>query len=491
METEALHSERTITPGHKDYVRSRKQMPGPRTMPHIGWYIYALTRINDPVMGLLKLQEEYGDIVSLGPDKGAPVIVFGPKYNREVMSNPGDFYCLDSTNKEALIHMPEGSTAARLLAGVTGMNGPKHTQHRRLLMPAFHKKRVESLRDTIVEQVEIHVARWRPGMKINLKHEMLDLSMALAVTGLLGLDPARDGGRVRQLLEVWSAQGLSPQVALLAYDVPGLPYRRFKKVSDELEAELKKVIAHKREAGTGGGDALSLLIDAMDEGGSTLTDDDLLGHLSTLFTAGHETTASALTWTLFLLSQHPRVMHDLMDEMDSKLNGAAPTIEQMYSGLPVLDSVVNESLRMFPPGMWIYRTTARPCRIGPYDLPGDCHVAFSPAATHYRPDIYEEPHRFMPERWSNITPDTYEYLPFGGGPRRCLGATFALTELHMALPVILQRFRIEVPAGARVDRGGTVLSFPKGGLDVYLREQDRLFPPSNVRGNIHDLVKLA
>jgi hypothetical protein len=95
----------------------------------------------------------------------------------------------------------------------------------------------------------------------------------------------------------------------------------------------------------------------------------------------------------------------------------------------------------------------------------------------------------MPERWRTINPSTYEYMPFGGGPRRCLGATFANTELRLALPVILQSYRIEVPQGARVDRGGTVLSFPKGGLDVYIREQDRRFMSSNVRGNIHDLVR--
>jgi cytochrome P450 len=459
-------------------------------MPGIGWYIYALTRINDPVMAMLKLQAEYGDIVSLGAGKKAPVLIFGPEYNHQVMSNPNLYYCLDSTSKDALIHMPDGSTPARLLAGVTGMNGPKHAQHRRLLMPAFHKKRIEALRDTIVEQAENHVARWRPSMKVNLANEMLDLSLALAVSGLLGLDPATDGQKARGLFAKWAKHGLSPQVALLPYDLPGLPYRQFQAVSEELEVELKEVIAHKRAAGTESGDALALLIDARDEDGSILTDDDLLGHLSTLFTAGHETTASALTWTLFLLSQHPQVMHDLMDEMDSKLNGSAPTIEQMYSELPVLDGVVNESLRMFPPGMWIYRTSAAPSRLGSYNLPKGTHVIFSPAATHYRADIYEEPHRFMPERWSKINPSTYEYLPFGGGPRRCLGATFAHTELRMAIPVILQRFRIEVPQGARVDRGGTVLSFPKGGLDVYLREQDRRFVSSNVRGNIHDLVKL-
>src|SRR5207248_6542887 len=145
-------------------------------------------------------------------------------------------------------------------------------------------------------------------------------------------------------------------------------------------------------------------------------------------------------WTLFLLSQHPRVMHDLMDEMDAKLKGGAPTIEQMYGELPLLEGVINESLRMFPPGMWIYRTSAGPFQLGPYKLPKGTHIIFSPAATHYRSDIYEEPHRFMPERWSTIDPSTYEYLPFGGGPRRCLGATFAQTELRIALALILQHF---------------------------------------------------
>jgi cytochrome P450 len=489
METEAISGNTAFMDGRTNN-KGRPRMPGPKVLPRIGWYLYTLPRLGDPVKTLLTLQAKYGDIVSLGPDKNAPVLIFGPEYNHQIMSDPDLFYCLDTSNKDSLIHMPEGSTAARLLSGVTGMNGPKHKQHRRLLMPAFHKKRVEDLRDTIVDQAEQHIARWRPGMKINLQHDMLDLSMSLAVSSLLGLDPVRDGQRVRELLEIWSKHGLSPQVALLPYDLPGMPYRRFRQIAEELEVEFRKVIAHKRAQGTESGDALAILLDARDESDNSLTDDDLLGHLSTLFTAGHETTASALTWTLFLLSQHPRVMQDLMDEMDSKLKGAAPTIEQLYSGLPVLDGVVNESLRMFPPGMWIYRTSSAPFQLGRFKLPKGTHIIFSPAATHYRPEIFEDPHTFMPERWRTINPGTYEYMPFGGGPRRCLGATFANTELRLALPIILQRFRIEVPYGARVDRGGTVLSFPKGGLDVYLREQDRHFVSSNVRGNVHDLVKL-
>jgi cytochrome P450 len=235
------------------------------------------------------------------------------------------------------------------------------------------------------------------------------------------------------------------------------------------------------------GDALTLLLEARHEDGTGLSQSDLLGHLSTLFTAGHETTASALTWTLFLLSQHPDIMHDLMDDLDSNLKGEAPTLEQLKS-LPLLENVVNEGLRMFPPGMWIFRTAVAPFELGKYSLSAGLQLVFSPTATHYRPDIYANPNVFDPRRWETIQPATYEYIPFGGGPRRCLGAIFALLEMKLALAIILQRWRLEVPYRHKVDRGGTILSFPKDGLPVTLRPQDRRFAHSAVQGNVHDLV---
>jgi cytochrome P450 len=178
-----------------------------------------------------------------------------------------------------------------------------------------------------------------------------------------------------------------------------------------------------------------------------------------------------------------------MDELDGALHGGPPTLEQMDS-LPLLEGVINESLRLFPPGTWMLRTSTGPFTIGPYELPAGTHLVFSPAVTHRRPDLYPQPNRFLPERWSAIKPSTYEYLPFGAGPRRCLGATFALMELKLVLPIILQRYRLEVPDGTRVDRGGTILSFPKKGLPIRLHIQDRNFARAHIKGNIHDLLDL-
>ncbi|MFL5732803.1 MAG: cytochrome P450 [Chloroflexia bacterium] len=504
---------------------SRSAIPGPRP-PLIGWQARLLPILRDPVLGMLKLRQRYGDIVAFGQSPAAPVLIFGPEYNHQVLTNPALFYNLDVNSGVAPIQMPRHTAAARLLSGVAGMNGEKHTHHRRLLMPAFHKKRVEMLRDTIVACTEAHLAGIRGSrqtltpdprpptpVEVDLAHEMVELSLSLAVSGLLGLRPGEEGHHVHDLLSAWGKSALSISVELLPFDRPGFPYRRFLRLSEQLEEEFRQVIAQKRDqraraqsplpqgvaahafplqdtqSSDDRGDALSILLDAQDEQGDGLSDAELMGHLTTFFTAGHETSASALTWTLFLLAQHPQVMHDLMDELDATLHGDAPSLQQLGE-LPLLEGVINESLRLFPPGTWMLRTSTAPFTIGGYDLPEATHLVFSPAVTHRQPDIYPEPNRFLPERWSTIKPSTYEYLPFGGGPRRCLGATFALMELKVALPIILQRYRLEVLDGTRVDRGGTILSFPRGGLPTHLHPQDRQFTRSRLRGNIHQLLDL-
>src|SRR5689334_13471750 len=302
------------------------EIPGPRPWPIIGWQGHLPQLLRDPAVQLRSLQQTYGDIVSLGSAAGAPVIVFAPEYNHQLLSNPGLFYSFDTSDSASPAQLPLGSAAARLLSGVAGMNGEKHTQHRRMLIPAFHRKRIEGLRDTVVARTADHLAGWAPGHPLDLVQEMKTLSLSIAVSALLGLDPAEEGRHVHHLLDEWTAHGLSIPVVLLQYDLPGLPYHRFMTLSERLEAEFQAVIARKRASGLDGADALSMLLEMRDQEGSRLTDSELLGHLTTLFTAGHETTASTLTWLLFLLTQHPDVLGDLLDECDGVLHGAPPTL---------------------------------------------------------------------------------------------------------------------------------------------------------------------
>ncbi len=468
--------------------KPRAKVPSLRAGPALDWRLRMLPLLRDPVVSMLRLQRDYGDIVALGTQGSAPVLIFSPDFNRQLLTNPHLFYSLDVNSSDSPLRAPKGSAASVLLSGVAGMNGEKHTQHRRMLMPGFHKTRVDALCGTVAAVTEKHIAHWKPGQTIDLAHEMVELSLSLALSGLMGLQAdARQGEKIHYLVERWNKVGMSPQTALLPFDIPGMPYRRFARLSEQLRDEFLDVIRRKRENSVDDGDALSILLDAQEEGGDKLTDTELLGHLTTLFTAGHETTASALTWTLFLLTQHPSVMADLLDELESKLHGAAPTLEQMRE-LPLLEGVINEGLRLFPPGIWMLRTSTGPFNMGGYEFPSRTHLIFSPAVTHRRPDLYPQPNKFLPQRWETIKPSTYEFLPFGGGPRRCLGATFAMLELRVALPIILQRFRLGIRRGTRVDRAGLVLSFPKGALPVQLSAQDGNFQPAGVCGNVHDLL---
>jgi cytochrome P450 len=468
---------------------SRPTIPGPRAAPGLGWRTHLIPLLRDPVVGLRRLNDTYGDIVTLGGPEPRPVLVFSPELNHQLLSAPGLFHSFSVSDPASPVQLPSDTAITRLLAGISGMNGEKHTYHRRLLMPAFHKQRVAGMWDLVVAQCEARLAHWRPGRRFDLVAELKEMSLGFAIRGLIGLDPEQEGARVHTLLEEWTRVGLSIPVIIAPFDKPGLPFRRFLRLSERLEAEFQRVIARKRAEGLDGPDVLTMLLEAHDLDGTALTDVELLGHLTTLFTAGHETTASVLTWTLFLLTQHPRTLAALLDELDGALHGAAPTVAQM-NDLPLLDGVIKESMRLLPAGLWFVRTSIAPFTMAGYDLPRGTHVVFSPAVTHRRPDLYPQPDRFIPERWARIDPSPYEYLPFGSGPRRCLGATFAMMELKIALPLILQRYRLAIAPGTRVDRGGAVLSFPRGPLPVTLHRQDRQFHDAGVRGDIHALVSL-
>ena len=476
-------------------VERRAAPPGPGGLPGLDWWGNALSRLRDPVVGMLGLQTQYGDIVALGRRPDAPILTFAPAGNHLLLTNTSLFHSFDANGSGAVIAMPPDTAAARLLSGVASMNGDLHRAHRRVLMPAFHRTAVDSLRDQLVAVIESHLAAWRAGQQRDLVGEMIALSLALAVRGLLGLDPDVEGRRIHTLLQPWTTSALSLPVALLPRDWPGLPFRRFLRLSDAMETELRAVIRRKQAQDGGGSDALASLLalyaapedDDPTDRPITLSEPQLLGHLATLFSSGHETTASALAWTLFLLAQHPRVLADLQDELDGVLHGDAPTVAQLRD-LPLLDRVINESLRLFPPGMWMLRTSTGPFTLGPYDFPAGTRIVFSPAVTHRRADLYPDPHRFLPERWEHLDPTPYEYLPFGAGSRRCLGATFAMMELRLVVPLIVQRFRLRLRDGTRVDRAGAVLSFPSRPLPVRLAPPTTRPRAARLRGNIHALL---
>jgi len=216
----------------------------------------------------------------------------------------------------------------------------------------------------------------------------------------------------------------------------------------------------------------------------------LLGHVGSPFAAGHETSGNALTWTLLLLSQHPQVASDLVDELEGELRGEPPTVEQL-GRLPLLENVLKESMRIIPPAPVTWRRAAHSIEVGGYEIPEGTEVYASIYETHHMPELYPEPERFDPGRWETTDPGTYEYIPFNAGPRRCIGASFAMMEIKVVLAVLLRRYRLE-SLPQKVDRFGFPVISPKGGLQMVVHRQDRRFGRGvgGIRGNVREMVKL-
>jgi cytochrome P450 len=461
-------------------------IPGPRPMPLIGWRGNALSILHDPIVELHKLYRTYGPIVAI-QGQTQIVHIFEPAHNHQVLSDSDTFYTPDADTLPP--RFSTGTAARRIMnGGLLQMNGPRHKQQRRLMMPAFHKQRIEAYRTDIIALTERCLATWHVGESRDMLLEMKQLTLSIATKTLLGLEPDQEGEQLRRLMEHWINVGFSSLTMLLPFNIAGLPYRQMLRLAERLEHETLTLIERKRASGADAGDALSMLLQAHDEDGARLTDEELVGETATLFVAGHITTASALSWALFLLAQHPRVMHDLLDELGG-LRGDAPTIEQLHQ-LPLLDGVIKETLRLLPPLPFNLRIAQAPFQLGPYELLKGTNVVWSAAVTHRIPALYPQPQRFMPERWRMLDPSPYEYIPFGGGPRRCLGAEFALLEMRLVLPLIVQRFRLSLAEGVKIDRGGPIFVFPSPSLPMRVQPPGTPFTKSTVRGNIHAVIDL-
>jgi cytochrome P450 len=234
-----------------------------------------------------------------------------------------------------------------------------------------------------------------------------------------------------------------------------------------------------------------MMIQSRDEDGGMLSEDDLIGHTFLLYAASHETSSAAASWTLFLLSQHPQILVDLVDELNGVLKGDPPALAQLAE-LHLLERVIKESLRILPPIPLKPRVAVEDTELGNYFVPAGTEIVGSVYAVHHSPEIYTEPERFNPDRWLTIDPDPFEYHPFGAGPRMCIGGPFAMMSLQLVLSMLLQRYRFEFVRGTRVNRKFAITLSPRGGILMNIHPQDRQLPaePGGVRGNIHKMVQL-
>ncbi|NJO85202.1 MAG: cytochrome P450 [Blastochloris sp.] len=412
------------------------------------------------------------------------VFAFSPEANYQLLTDTDTFH-------PSAVNGPDTPAFRVLTGGFFTIGGDQYRPIRRLLLPAFHKQRVESYLSTMVAYTNLMLERWNPGETRDMCKEMQLLTLYIANKALFGLNASDETDNLGLLLQRWLNLAVSP-ATLVRWNQPFTPYGQLIRHADRVVTTIRALIARQRAAGARGDDMLSMLIQTVDEGGQQLTDDELVSNAGGLFIAGHETSSHALSWTLLLLALHPHILADLVDELSAVLGGGAPTIAHL-DRLPLLDCVIKESMRLLPPASMLGRIAMQETELEGFAIPEGTEIIYSPYITHRIPSIFERPLAFNPERWQTIKPSPYAYLPFSAGPRMCLGAAFATLELKVILALLLQRYRVELPDGAVINRRLVMMLSPTPELPMRIHPQDRQFARRQpaVRGKIRTMVQLA
>jgi cytochrome P450 len=396
---------------------------------------------SDPLAFFTNLARTHGDLVHVR--MGGENVV--------LMSDPRDVRDVLMTNQRNFLKGRGLERAKRLLGeGLLTSEKEVHLRQRRLMQPAFHRERIASYGTTMTEYADRTRRSWTDGQTLDVSQEMMRLTLAIVGKTLFDTDvesQAREVGAALSavLQSFWLL--MLPFVDLLErLPIPQL--RKSRAARAELDAIIYKIIAERRAAPGDRGDLLSMLLAAQDEeaGGRGMTDEQVRDEAMTIFLAGHETTANALAWTWYLLSSAPDVEARLHEEIDRVLGGRLPTMADMPS-LPFAEQVVTESMRLYPPAWIIGRRAIDAYPVGDYLLPPRTIVIISPYVLHRDPRRFSEPDRFQPERWTpefKASLPPFAYVPFGGGPRRCIGESFAWMELVLVLCTIAQRWRLRV-----------------------------------------------
>jgi cytochrome P450 len=363
----------------------------------------------------------------------------------------------------------------RLLGeGLLTSEEPLHLQRRRLLQPAFHRARIERYAVDMRDEALRETATWRADAAFDAGAALTRLTLAIAARTLFGADVAGETGEVRGALMVameMFPRFLSPWSELL--DRLPLPSRkRFLAARTRLDAVIGSIVARRRAAGVDTGDLLSMLLLARDEDGSALDDLAVRDEAMTIFLAGHETTANALTWTLYLLAQHPDAAQRLAAEVDALPADVAVTAP---AALPYTRAVLSEAMRLFPPAWVVGRRALADVEVGSIAMRRGEVVLMAPYVVHRDPRFYADADAFVPERWldgASAALPPFAYFPFGGGNRVCIGEQFAWMEGAVVLASIARHWRFETTPDARADLLPLVTLRPKYPMVLVPRRRD-------------------
>ncbi|WP_405151393.1 cytochrome P450 [Sphaerisporangium sp. NBC_01403] len=408
----------------------------------------------------------YGDVTRHDADGELVYMLNRPDLARYVLKENGSNYTKD--------HTPDDDMLRPLLGnGLLTSSGEEWAAQRRMCAPAFRPGEVEKFDQTITDAAVQMLHRWtdgRQGQAVRVDHDLTSLTLTVIVKAMLGTDIGGAGDGFGRAVDAVNR--------FIGHYVPGdaidpadtaVRYAGFHQARAFLDRVTRVIIAARRTGGGGGHDLLTSMLAS----GHAMSDTDLRDQVLTIIMAGHETTAKSLTWTLYLLDRHPDVAEAVYAEIDEVLGERLPTAED----LPRLDAcrrAIQEAMRLYPPVWLISRRSVEADVIGGYDVPAGTLVCVSPWVLHRDPRYWDDPEAYRPERFAAGRAAghlSHQYLPFGGGPRICVGQHFALVEATLVLAVILRTVRLELVEGFPVEPEALVTLRPRHGMMMIPRQR--------------------
>lgn len=434
--------------------------PSPSSLPLVG---HTVGYARDPFGYVERAVDAHGDVVELdvlGTD--GPYVLSHPDHVERVLVDDHETFAKTDDFTEAFGE------------GLVAVEGDTWSEQRQFLQPLFYREVVHGYVETMVDQIERRLDRWEPGETRSMREEMGALTLDVVFATLFGreLSVEGDDARLRQ-----AASGLNDLVVptswVLPEWVPTPSRRRFSQSRETLREEVRRLLRERRgdEAGT---DLLSMLASARDGAGYPTSDTAVEDQLVGMLFAGHETTALALTYTWYLLARHPEIEARVHDEVVAVVGDDELRAEHVDE-LELTDRVVREAMRLYPPIHTIPRRTTRPVELGGYRIPDGAEVHVSVYLLHRDERFFDDPLSFRPGRWADEDKERprFAYLPFGAGPRRCIGRQFALTEAVLAVAAIVRAYRLEWVGDGDLELAPEMTTQPVGTVPMRLRARER------------------
>jgi cytochrome P450 len=441
--------------------------PGPRGLPILG--VLPAVRRN-PTAVFMSAALRFGDVVYLkiGPRHG--YLITNPSDVRRVLQDNARNY-----HKSPLYDKLRMSIGNGLLTSEDEF----WLRQRRIAQPAFHHRRIAALSGVMSDVARDAAAGWQTiaadGLPVDVEEEMMRLTRTVVLRALLGADL---GPFTATLDDAWTVinQHVGESFWSLGFTDrwPTPRYRRFQAARAVLKDAVDYVISQRRRSASDGSDLLSMLLSARDEeSGEAMTDEQLRVEVTTFLLAGQETTSLALTWTWYLLSQHASARRRLEEEIDTVLDGRPPEYADL-ANLPYTRMVIDEAMRLYPPAWGFSRQALADDELGGFHLPRGWLAFVIPYVLHRLPEFWQDPEAFDPERFSperSAERPKFVYLPFGAGPRQCIGSHFALIETQLVVATLAQRYRLHLVPGHRVEPWPLITLRPRFGMPMTIERR--------------------